>query len=162
MGRKSLLFWCVFFDQKKGKEDQGTHQVHVDRHVVGWGGGGGKFRHGLLEKSLTLVTADKDQIARNLHFGSSQTWLFQTWLFAIFTQERSFALVAPFYALLHFFADLRLRSFVLICAHFCVRPRLERPRLEIADHFKVAQKVAARLGESSRGNMIRGNRTESL
>ena len=32
-----------------------TPQVHVDRCVVGWSAGrhvGGKFRHGLLEKSL--------------------------------------------------------------------------------------------------------------
>ena len=30
-------------------------------------------------------------------FGSSQTWLFQTWLFAIFTRKRSFcALLRPF------------------------------------------------------------------
>ena len=39
-----------------------THQVHVDRCVVGWSAGrhvdhpcGGKFRHGLLEKSLIIT-----------------------------------------------------------------------------------------------------------
>ena len=39
--------------------------------------------------------------------GSSQTWLFQTWLFAIF---------ALFCAVLRSFADLRLCSFARICA----------------------------------------------
>ena len=46
-------------------------------------------------------------------WGSSQTWLFQTLLFAIFTWKRSFA---PFCALLRSFADLRLRSCAFICA----------------------------------------------
>ena len=81
-------------------------------------------------------------------FGSSQTWLFQTWLFAISTRKRSFALFcallrsfAPFCALLRSFADLRLRSFALICALlrafacFCERPRIERPRLGTADFY---------------------------
>ena len=68
--------------------------------------------------------------------GSSQTWLFQTWLFAIFVQKRS---VAPFCALLRSFADLRLHSFARIwallrsIACFCVPPRLERPRLGTAE-----------------------------
>ena len=67
-------------------------------------------------------------------FWQFPTRLFQTWLFAIFTRKRSFAL---FCALLRSFADLRLRSSALICALlcsfacFCVRPRLERPCLEL-------------------------------
>ena len=74
-----------------------------------------------------------------LCFRSSQTWLFQTWLFAIFTRMRTFA---PFYALLR-----SCDSFALICALLCsfavrsfavrscscVRPRLERLRLEAAE-----------------------------
>ena len=46
---------------------------------------------------------------------------------------------APFCARLRSFADLRLCAFALICALlrafacFCVRPRLERPRLGTAD-----------------------------
>ena len=47
----------------------------------------------------------------------------QTWLLAIFTRRRSFAL---FCALLQTCVCALLRSFVC----FCVRPRLERPRLE--------------------------------
>ena len=64
--------------------------------------------------------------------GSSQIWLFQTWLFAIFTQKRSFAL---FCTLLRSFALFCALLYALICALlrtfacFCVRPRLERPRL---------------------------------
>ena len=53
-------FLVAWFSFKK------RHQVHVDRRVVGWsegrhvdhpcaGGGGGKFRHGLLEKSLIEI-----------------------------------------------------------------------------------------------------------
>ena len=64
-----------------------------------------------------------------------QTWLFQTWLLAIFC-----ALLRSFCTYLRSFADLiRLRSFALICtllcafACFCVRPRLERPRLGTAE-----------------------------
>ena len=59
--------------------------------------------------------------------GSSQTWLFQICTFL----RRS--------ALLRSFADLRLRSFALICALlrafacFCERPRLERPCLGTAE-----------------------------
>ena len=58
------------------------------------------------------------------HLGSSRTWLFQTRLFAIFAQKRSFA---PFCALMNF---LRLRAFALICALlrsfalFCAHLRL--------------------------------------
>ena len=54
-------------------------------------------------------------------FGSSQTWLFLTWAFAISTWKRSFA---PFRAHLRSFADLRLRSFALLLRYwacFCVR-----------------------------------------
>ena len=64
--------------------------------------------------------------------GLSQTWLFQTWWFAMCALFgallRPFALFAPFCALL---CPLRtcvcplLRSF----AHICERPGLERPRL---------------------------------
>ena len=49
-------------------------------------------------------------------------------------------LFALFCALLHSFADLRLHSFALICALlrafacFCIRLRLERPRLGTADY----------------------------
>ena len=39
--------------------------------------------------------------------GSSQTWLFQTWLFAIFTWKRSFAL----------FCGLLRSCVALLCAH---------------------------------------------
>ena len=55
--------------------------------------------------------------------GSSQTRLFQTWLFAIFTWKSSFAL---FGALLQSFAvfcglaSALLRSFALFCAHLHV------------------------------------------
>ena len=59
--------------------------------------------------------------------GSQQTWLLQSWLFAIFTRKRSFALLCDLLrSFVFFFVNLRLRSF----ARFCVRPRLERPRLE--------------------------------
>ena len=41
-------------------------EIHVDRRVVGWSAGrhvdhpcGGKFRHGLLEKSLNLIYAKR-------------------------------------------------------------------------------------------------------
>ena len=53
-------------------------------------------------------------------------------------EELFCSLLHPFCALLRSFADLRLRSFALICvilrsfACFCVRPRLERPRLGTA------------------------------
>ena len=53
------------------------------------------------------------------YLGSSQAWLFHTWLFAIFT--RSFA---PFCPLLRSFSDLRLRSFALfwrVSASGCVQ-----------------------------------------
>ena len=66
----------------------------------------------------------------------SQTWLFQTWLFAIFTRKRSFALFCALCALLR--TCVCAQS--LFCAHlrafarFCVRPRLERPRLGTADN----------------------------
>ena len=59
--------------------------------------------------------------------------VFQTWLFAIFTGKRSFAL---FSTLLRSFADLRSRSFALICALLCVSASescLERPRSGISD-----------------------------
>ena len=78
--------------------------------------------------------------------GSSQTWLFQTWLFAIFMRKRSFVLFcallhpfALFCALLRSFALFSGIAFALFRAHlrgltcFCVRPRLERPRLGTAD-----------------------------
>ena len=45
--------------------------------------------------------------------GSSQTWLFQTWLFALSTRKRSFAL---FCALLRSFALFCRLAFALICA----------------------------------------------
>ena len=48
-----------------------------------------------LTKEFQKTKERKDRV------GSSQTWLFQTWLFAIFTRKRSFAL---FCALLHSFA----------------------------------------------------------
>ena len=69
--------------------------------------------------------------------GSSQTWLFQTWLFAFFTRKlsclRSFA---PFCALLRSFAFVLIRTHLRSLrsfACFCVRPRLERPDLGIAE-----------------------------
>ena len=43
-----------------------------------------------------------EQMIKCASFGSSQTWLFQTWSFAIFTWKRSFA-------------HLRLRPFALFC-----------------------------------------------
>ena len=66
-------------------------------------------------------------------FGSSQTWLFQTWLFAIFTRKHSFALFPFSCCVLLFlrsfvsfsslvFVLMRLRSFL----SSCVQPRLER------------------------------------
>ena len=67
------------------------------------------------------------------------TWLFQTWLFAILRGSALLRSFAPFYALLRSFADLRLHSFAHICALlraftcFCVRLRLERPRLGTAE-----------------------------
>ena len=60
-----------------------------------------------------------------LQFGSSQTWSFQTWLFAFFSRKRSLAL---------FCGPVRLRS----SACFCVRPRLERPRLGAAGQCSIA------------------------
>ena len=57
-------------------------------------------------------------------FGSSQTWLFQTRLFAIFTRKRSFAL---FCALLRSFMDLRRRSFALISVLLCAFACFLRP-----------------------------------
>ena len=63
-----------------------------------------------------------------------------TWLFAIFTRKRSFAL---FCALLRSFALFIIKTcgfaFALICALlrsfacFCERPRLERPRMGTAE-----------------------------
>ena len=56
-------------------------------------------------------------------------WFFQTWLFAILAQKRSFALVCT---LLRPFALFCGLAFVLFCAHlhsFCIRPRLEQPSL---------------------------------
>ena len=73
--------------------------------------------------------------------GSSQTWLFQTWLFAIFTWKRSFAL---FCALWRPFADLRL-------ACFCIRPRLERPRLATAEQ-KSVRAIDARNSQLENGS----------
>ena len=69
----------------------------------------------------------------SLQIASSQTWLFQTWLFALFCALfRSFVLLR-----LRSFALLRLRSF----ACFCVRPRLERPRLGTADRYSIAYTI---------------------
>ena len=65
---------------------------------------------------------------------SSQTWLFQTWLFAIFMLKRSLKFTL-FCAFLRSFALFCGLSFALICvllratACFCERLRLERPRL---------------------------------
>ena len=70
-------------------------------------------------KSVPDLTVRTDVV------GSSQTWLFQTWLFAFFTRKRSFAL---FWGLAFALFCAHLRSF----ARFCVRPRLERPRLGTA------------------------------
>ena len=73
-------------------------------------------------------------------FGSSQTWLFYTWLFATFMPKCSFA---PFCVLFRSFADLRLGSFADICALlrsflcFYVRQRLERPRLGTAEPWEI-------------------------
>ena len=96
---------------------------------LGFGVGGGKCRFYFYRRGIFLK-----------YWEFPLTWCFQTWLFAIFMQKRSFAL----------FCDL-LRPFALFCglafcAHlrsFCVRPRLERPRL---------------LEKVPRGNTIRGNR----
>ena len=74
------------------------------------------------------------------NFGSSQTWLF-----AIFTRKRSFAL---FCALLRSFVCICGLAFALICALlrafvcFCERPCLERPRLGTADNLWVRQNPA--------------------
>ena len=48
-------------------------------------------------------------------WGSSQTWLFQNWLFAIFTRKRSFALFGALTFAL--FCGL---AFALFCAHLRV------------------------------------------
>ena len=60
------------------------------------------------------------------------------------------ALFAPFCALLRSFADSRLRTFAVICALlrafvcFCIRLRLERPRLGTPD-FQNAQPSVLKL-----------------
>ena len=85
-----------------------------------------------------LKTESKTSKSGNFQafLGSSQTWLFQTWLFVIFMWKRSFALCC---ALLHSFALFCAPAFALFCALlrafacFCVRPRLERPRLGTAE-----------------------------
>ena len=91
-------------------------------------------------KKTLPKTSSRTAPLQNANFaqiGSSQTWLFQTWLFVIFTWKRSFAL---FCALLRSFALfcglVRLRSF----ACFCVRPRFKttafgncRPKLRSAE-----------------------------
>ena len=57
------------------------HYVHVDRRVVGWSagrhvdhpcGGGAKFRHGLLEKSLKILEfpGEGAKICENLRFSA--------------------------------------------------------------------------------------------
>ena len=69
---------------------------------------------------------------REMFIGSSQSWSFQTWLFAIFTRKGSFALFVPFCALLCSCVCALLRSF----ACFCVQPRVERPRLGISEFRK--------------------------
>ena len=56
------------------------------------------------------------------YLGVPKTLLFQTWLFAMFTRKRSFALFCALFAL------------------FCARPRLERPRLGTSEILnRVAQ-----------------------
>ena len=83
--------------------------------------------------------------------GSSQTWLFQTWLvFPSFTQMRCFAL---FCALLSSFALFCGLAFAIICTYlrssfacFCVRPRLERLRLgtpEAVGKYDCGQRLAS-------------------
>ena len=103
-----------------------------------------------------------------------------TWLFAIFTQKRSFA---PFGALLHFFCGL---AFALICvysANDCIR---ELPEQQNCLYFRgpgqgnrlrnLARllrffgsgppnrrlEFSGEFGERLRGNTVRDNRTESL
>ena len=86
------------------------------------------------------------KLPKQIKIRSSQTWL----LFAIFMEALFCALLrsfAPFCPLLRSFAPFcpLLRSLELICALlrafacFCVRPRLERPRLGTAD--KIGQKL---------------------
>ena len=75
----------------------------------------------------------RHSIARSeFFFGSSQTWLFQTWLSDSLQSLCRSALLyhsAPFCALLCSFVFVFI--FALFCAFacFCKRPRLERPRL---------------------------------
>ena len=57
--------------------------------------------------SLISVPLALRAVIDDINIGSSQTWLFQTWLFAIFTRKRSLAL----------FCGL---AFTLFCGHFCV------------------------------------------
>ena len=101
-------------------------------------------KNGKQRLTRQVATAKKS----NQKLGSSQTWLCQTWLFAVFTQKRSFAL---FCTLLRSFADLHSRSFALICTLlraftcFCVRPHLERPRLGTAEkHSKRQSRIRRR------------------
>ena len=62
--------------------------------------------------------------------GSSQTWSFQTWLFAILTQKRFFcALLRPFVLFVLFCA----LAFALIFALLRAFAYLERLRLETAE-----------------------------
>ena len=95
----------------------------------------------------------------SLKLGSSQTWLFQTWLFAFYAE-------ALFRALLRSFADLRLRSFALICALlrafacFCVRPRLERQRLGTAENTRIAKGEASKFGEVIHETRLHGGTPE--
>ena len=74
---------------------------------------------------VMLVRCRSPSLGLNCHhrdtLGSSKTLLFQTWLFALFTRMRSFALSCTLlrsFALFceRSFANLRLRSFALICA----------------------------------------------
>ena len=80
--------------------------------------------------------------------GSSQTWWFQTWLFANFTRKLSFA---PFCAILRSCADLRLRSFPRICTHLhsieclCVQPALETTAFGNFRNFLMSSLRAQRL-----------------
>ena len=69
-------------------------------------------------------------------FGSSQSWLFQIWSFAILMWRplrRSFALICTLWQC--------VPAFALFCVHlarfvtFCVRPHLERPLVGISDRW---------------------------
>ena len=69
--------------------------------------------------------------------GSSQSWLFQTWLLQFLCGSALLRSFAPCCALLRSFADLRLRSLALICAllHSFACFYVRQPHLGTAEGF---------------------------